>query len=224
MESQSQPLPLHIRAENTTRLIAMGLTEELLAEAVRYGYTEAERCSGNDVRMAGGTNSWGKPLRYLRENLLPKGWSKGGPPNLESVISPDRSFQIASAGANSFTGQPDRMPSTQNLKGPLTALAISGNKQMALDIAGSSPEPAPEMQTWYLLRYLDEAKDEIRCELSIPTHIAIRKGAKRGRIDEFGSRLILTPIKLGSDTDLEGERDEEFSEDLDIPVARRASS
>jgi hypothetical protein len=94
-----QPLhnvaPLHAEAEKASRLAALGLTEELLEEGMRYTWAEMDRCSGNDVAAAEGNTGYTKPMRFLRERLLPQGWTKGGPPlGLESVIDPTRSFQI----------------------------------------------------------------------------------------------------------------------------------
>jgi hypothetical protein len=215
--------PLHVRAEIASRLAAMGLSEELLAEAVRYAYAEKDRCTGNDALAAGGFTVWTKLLRFLREQLIPQGWSKGGLPDLESVIHPSRSFQIVPSSGNWATGDADRMPATKYPKGRRTAEVIADNGQFSLDIVGSTLEAKPEIKTFFLLTYEDEDKEEIRHELSIPTHMKIAPNAKRGRIDEFGSRIILSPIPLDIDTDLDEEHEEEFSDDLDIPVERRTS-
>ena len=215
--------PLHVRAETATRLAAMGLTEELLAEATRFAYAEKDRCTSNDARAAGGFAVWTKSLRFLREELLPQGWSKGGLPDLESVIHPSRSFQIVPSSGNWATGYNDRMPTTKYLKGRRTAEVIADNGQFSLDVVGSTREPKPEIKTFFFLTYEDKDKEEIRHELSIPTHMTIGPKAKRGRIDEFGSRIILTPVTLEADTDLEEGPAEEFSDDLDIQVERRTS-
>jgi hypothetical protein len=215
--------PLHVRAEIATRLAAMGLTEEFLTEATSYAYAEKDRCTGNDARAAGGYAVWTKLLRFMRDGLLPKGWAKGGLPNLESVIHPSRSFQIVPSSGNWATGDPDRMPATRHLKGRRTQEVIADNGQFALDVVGSTLEAKPEIKTFFFLTYEDEDKEEIRHELAIPTHMTIGPKAKKGRIDEFGSRIILTPVKLDADTDLDEEHEEEFSDDLDISVERRTS-
>ena len=218
--------PLHVRTDTASRLAAMGLTEELLIEATRYAYAEKDRCTGNDARAAGGYAVWTKLLRFLRDKLLPQGWAKGGLPELESVIHPSRSFQIVPSSGNWATGDSDRMPSTKNPKGRRTAEVIADNGQLSLDVVESTLETKPEIKTFFFLTHEDENKEEIRHELSIPTHMKIGPNAKKGRIDEFGSRIILAPIsrEVDADLDLDQEHEEQVSEDLDIPVERRASS
>lgn len=215
--------PLHVRAEITSRLAAMGLTEEFLIEATRYAYAEKDRCTGNDARAAGGYAVWTKLLRFMRDGLLPQGWAKGGLPNLESIIHPSRSFQIVPSSGNWATGYSDRMPATMNPKGRRTAEVIADNGQFSLDVVGSTLESKPEIKTFFFLTYEDGDKEEIRHELAIPTHMTIGPKAKKGRIDEFGSRIILTPIEFEVEADLDEEHEEEFSEDLDISVERRTS-
>jgi hypothetical protein len=213
--------PLHDRAQVASQLAALDLTEELLADALRFAYGEGERCTGNDVNMAGGIDIWGKPLRYLRDQR-PE-WPQSRQPDLEGIIHPSRAFRITSARGNWATGDPEWMPSTETPKGRLTLEAIQGNGQMALDVVGVTQLPAPVMKTYYLLHHLDKTKEEIRCELSIPTHMKIGPKAKKGRIDEFGPRLILAAIPVDSDADLDQEDEVEFSDDLDIQIPRRAS-
>jgi hypothetical protein len=215
--------PLHVTAEIASRLAAMGLTEEFLTEATRYAYAEKERCTGNDARAAGGYAVWSKLLRFLRDGLLPRGWSKGALPELESVIHPSRSFQIVPSSGNWATGYSDRMPATMNPKGRRTGDVIADNGQFTLDVVGSTREVKPEMKTFFFLTYEDENKEEIRHELAIPTHMKIGPKAKKGRIDEFGSRIILKPVPLDIDADLDEGHEEEFSDELDISVERRTS-
>lgn len=218
-------IPLHVKADKASRLAALGLSEELLEEAMRFAWAEMDRCTGNDVKAAEGNAGYGKPLRRLRERLLPEGWTNGGPPRgLESVISPDRTFQIVTSSATSATGLEGQMPATKYPKGRQTAEAIKDDGQLALDVITLTQEPKAELKTLFWLFYLDLTGDELRHELSVPTHMTIGPKAKRGRIDEFGSRIILDAIPLDSDGALDEESDREFSEDLDIPVPRRATS
>lgn len=215
--------PLHVQAQTASRLATMGLSEELLAEAVRHAYLERDRCTGNDVNAAGGNAIWGKPLRFLRDRLLPNGWHRGGQPDLESVISPDRSFRITSAAGNWATGDFQKMPKTAGLKGRLALEAIGESAQIAFDLVGETPKAAPQMRTYYFLHHLDEAQEHVRYELSMPSHMSIRPKAKKGRVDEFKHRLILKPVEFDINADLEDEHENEFSDDLDISVERRAS-
>ena len=217
------PQPLHVQAEKASRLAGMGLSEKLLDEAMRYALAEIERCSGNEVNAAKGNTAYAKLMGFLRERLLPEGWTRGGQPDLESVISPDRSFQIVTSSANWATGLEDRMPATKYAKGRVTAETIKDHGQLALDVVHLTQEAKPELMSFFWLYYLDKQKEEIRHELAVPTHMTIRPKAKRGRIDEFGSRIILDAVPMESSDDLEEDNnEEEFSDDLDIQVPRRA--
>jgi hypothetical protein len=215
----------HEQADKASRLAALGLSETLLEEGMRYSWLEMDRCSGNDVRSAAGQTGYTKPMRYLREKLLPEGWSKGGPPHgLESVIAPDHSFQIVTSSATSATGLEGQMPATKYPKGQRTADTIVDHGQLALDVVFLATIPLEELKTLFWLYYVDGDKDEIRHELSVATHIAIKAGGKRGRIDQFGSRIILDAISLNSAQIPEEETEDDFSDDLDIQVPRRGDS
>jgi hypothetical protein len=211
-------------AQRRSRLAALGLSEELLLDSLRYAYLERDRCSGNDVAAAAGYAVWGKPLRYLRDKLLPLGWMRDGVPRLESVVSPDRRFRITSAAGDCFTGDSDHMPATDGLKGRRALEAIGDNGQGALDLAGESVEPIPPMFTYYFIHRLDSVKERINSELSVPTNMTIGRTAKKGRIDAFKDRLILSAIEFENDIFLDADIEEEFSEDLDIQVPRRSAS
>jgi hypothetical protein len=216
--------PLHAEAQKRSRLAALGLTEELLLDAIRFAYEERERCTGNDVNAAGGYAAWGKPIRFLRDAMIPKGWSRDGAPRLESVVSPDRSFRITSSAGNYSTGDLEHEPATYGLKGRLALEAIEDNGQTALNLAGGAPLINP-MITFYLLSHLDTVKERITSELSIPTHMSIKPTAKKGRIDAFRNRVALEPIDLNTDDpESEEEIEEDFSEDLDIEIPRRRLS
>ena len=217
--------PLHARTLTQSDLAALGLTEEILHDALRFAYSESERCSANDVKAASGYAIWGKPLRSLGDALAPKGWHRDGAPRLESIVSPDGSFRITSAAGNFATGNKDWMPCTATPKGRRTLEAIGDNGQMAMDIPGESAGVVAPMITYYFLHHLDAKREQIRAELSIPTNMTIAPKAKKGLIDEFKNRLILQPVEFGVEADLSVEDDSAaFSEDLDIPVPRRADA
>jgi hypothetical protein len=217
--------PLHVQADKESRLAALGLSEQLLEDGMRFAAAEMDRCSGNDVVSAEGNAGYGKPMRFLRDRLRPAGWTKGGPPiGLESVINPDRTFQIVISSATPATGRENQMPATKYPKGRQTAEAIEDPNQLVLDLVTFTREPKLDLKTLFWLYCLDKKNNEIRHELSIPTHMSIAPMAKRGRIDEFGSRIILSPISLDLDSILEEVREDDFSEDLDIPVVRRTLS
>lgn len=224
---QLEPRRLHEQVETGSRLSALGpgLTEAVLGDAVRDGYEWTSECTDNDVRSMGGFLSWGKPLRALREQLAPHGWTKRHLPSLETVVSPDHGCQITVAGGNSATGLEGRMPSTRLDKGPLTGLAVAANAQVSFprSVHPDFGNPAElDLNTWVLLFYVDETANdgagEIRAELSRPDHFT---GKKRGFVDSFRPRIRLEAISLAEADEL---LDHETEEEIDIPVARRPSS
>jgi hypothetical protein len=216
---------LHDKVLTQSDLTALGLTQDLLHETLRFAYAESERCSANDVKAASGYAIWGKPLRYLGDKLAPEGWHRDGAPRLESIVSPDGSFRITSAAGDFATGLRNSMPSTAGPKGRRTLEAIADNGQMAIEVPGEPVKLSASAITYYFLHHLDTAKEQIRSELSVPTHIKITPKGKRGLIDGFKDRLILDPVKFSIDADLgEGKDEVEFSDDLDIQVPRRAGS
>ncbi|HWI95603.1 MAG TPA: hypothetical protein VNS60_06005 [Solirubrobacterales bacterium] len=225
MEPRRLHVPsLHLQADKDSRLAGLGLSEKLLEEGMRYAKAEMERCSGNDVNAAEGNAAYSKLIRFLREKLIPDGWSRGSQPGLESVINPDRTFQIVTSSANWATGYDDQMPATKYPKGKRTAETMQDHGQLALDVVHLTQEAKRELKTLFWIYYLDRKKEEIRHELSIPTHMTISPKSKKGRIDEFGSRIILNAIPLESADELDEEHEDDFTDDLDIPVPRRASS
>lgn len=221
MRPAPQPLDtLYQPAEITSQLNRLGLTEASLIKSAQLAYAEVERCTGNDVAAMAAFTAWGKVLRYLRDELVPLGWSKGRHPNLESVVSPDRSLRILSVGGNWATGT-DRMPTTENDKGPLTGFAVDDNRQIAFDpdIVGAVPEG--DLLTYFFLHHWDREADEIRLELSVPTHLAGRK-KKRAVVDQFDHRIPIRPIMLDG-TPGTADAETEYTDEIDVPVARRSS-
>ncbi|MGH2957519.1 MAG: hypothetical protein ACRDL6_11045 [Solirubrobacterales bacterium] len=225
-ERQQQGSNLHHLAQTNSQLAELGLTEELLAGAVRHGYEEAANTTGNDVRSMGGWLRWGKPLRYLRDRLVPKGWTNQYSPHLETVISPNRKVQITCAIGTGATGDPEHMPSTSLDKGPLTGVAVGLNRQMSFPRSVhpefGEPDPPPT-QTWFLLYYLDEIAGEIRYELSVPTHFTgaeVGENTRRGYLNEWGPRICLPPISIDDQAAIE----EEEEDDIEIPVERRGDA
>lgn len=225
-----RPSPILQRESLTTSasLERMGLAQDVLHEAVLVGHEEQGRCTENDVAAMSGFVGWGKPLRSLRDQLAPLGWTRRRDHGFESVVSPDGSWQIAYAAGNAATGRHDRMPATRLDKGPRTGLAVVENGQIRFPESASAhfaPPQNPSIETWFLLAFYDEVVEEIRSELSRPVRFApLSKGNKRGEksrrgyLDSFDPRLILDPVSLVESADVE----DLHNEPIDIDVRRRS--
>jgi hypothetical protein len=77
----------------------------------------------------------------------------------------------------------------------------------------------PDLAVWLLLHYLDEVDQEIRVELSFPVEFTKIAKSERGFVTSFEPRLVLAPIPLAPQVDMDADEGEE---EIDIPVSSRA--
>jgi hypothetical protein len=154
---------------------------------------------------------WGKPMRFLRDRLVPRGWRSENKQNYATVVHPEGHHAITVAAGDAHTGIPDRTPTTRTEKGPVTREAVNGNQLHFGEIVESF-RPFVHRQTWLLLHYFDEETDEIRMELALPTDMTAD-----GFVGAWLERIILSPVALspnpGTDVDTE--------EQIDVDVQRR---
>lgn len=203
-------------------LESMGLTSDDLRHAVLAGNDEASGCTGNDVISRAGFLRWSTPLRFLGDVYVSQGFTRERPKNFEVLVSPNRTFAISVAPGDYATGT-ERMPSTRIDRGPLTGQAVGMNRgQLGFDPSVHpqfAAAPLPDMQTWLLLQYLDEAREEIRVELSVPVEFTPAPKSARGFVTRFDPRLVLPPIPLTPDG--LDHRDGDDGEEIEIPINRR---
>lgn len=173
------------------RLAQLGLEEERLIEIARRGYIAFASCTPNDPPLYPGFSAWATMVRGLREYLLPA-WSRCDENNYSLVVNPSGTMAIAVATGDDATGRIDASPTTKSSKGPSTADAVSSNQlQLELPyIFDSAPAvaedavPEEKRMTWIFL--VHRARDEVRCELSLPTSMGTD-----GRVDGWRERIIL---------------------------------
>lgn len=216
----------HDQAQTKALLQAMGIPPDIPREAVDQAWRAWSRCTENDVLSMAGFLAWGVPMRFMRDKLRPLSWSVGREKNFETVVSPDHSFQVASAPGNSHTGDPYRMPSTRTEKGPQTQLVVAINNQLSFDdpqVGRPRETEQPAVQTWFLLHYYDAKDQEIRMELSRGmtfTSSPAKRGG-HGVISHFEPRIILNSISVVNGT--VEEQDHAPEEQIDIVVNRRTA-
>lgn len=211
-----------------SQLHVMGLASNPIREAIRAGHDEAARCTNNDVATRAGYLRWATPLRYLGDVYGSKGFRRERPGGFEVLRSPDGTFAIAVAAGSYATGT-DRMPMTRIERGPMTGQAVHGNRDQIRFDANIVPLGPRELRqaiargplTWLLLHVYDESADELRVELSVPVEFTCKSGTdvERGTVTRFEPRLILPPIPLAENAEIEDEDDDD--EEIDIPVDRR---
>lgn len=206
---------LHTSTAVTDRLAMLGLTVDVLRDAVAMGEAARNSCTANDPSIAPGFLAWAKTTRGLRDALAPANWRRSSDGGLEAILSPDGNLAIVVATGDEGTGRIDGSPKTKYPKGPATAAAIEQNQ---LTFAFAMPqaiirEPASaERVTWLLL--IARGRNEVRCELSLPKAIG-----DDGKVEAWSERIILEPV--GCDTELVvTPLDQEA--DIVVEVSRRA--
>jgi hypothetical protein len=198
------------------RLAAVGLTVDVLLDAVRAGYSARSECCELDPPMYPGQTMWAHTVRRLRQGTAPLGWQPDNTNNYCVSLSP-KGIAIAVATGDTNTGRIDATPCTSSPKGPCTLDAVTAN-QLVLDLGlpdGGSlarmPD-APERQTWLLLIHLDQS--EVRSELSLPLTVD-----EQDRVIGWRERIILPSIDFDPD---QIELPTDDTPDIDIAVRRRA--
>jgi len=195
---------VQVKRRAVSRLGEFGLDVSTVERVVRRADAEAGTCTALDPPIMEGLTRWGKTSRFLREELIPAGWTYDNPRNLARTIHPSGEFAIVAATGDERTGLPDMVPTTRYRKGDATVQAVTANEQLAFDFGeswNSMPLGAGEgaLLTWLLLFYADE--HEFRAEVSLPNHI------EDGLITGWAERIILPPFPravqaaMGDDTE-----------------------
>lgn len=180
--------------EAVGKLADLGLTVEIIERVVRRADAEASMCTALDPPIMEGMTRWARTTRFLREELIPRGWRFDNPRNLPRTIHPGGEFAIVVSTGDELTGLLDALPATKYLKGEATVRAVEMNEQLALDFPGfdlGQRDGAGEILTWFLMYRASE--DEFRVELSLPDAIA------DGRITSWAERVILPAFPRDDD-------------------------
>lgn len=184
--------------EVDARLRELGLDQATLIGSLQDAAGAMALCTENHPPMYGGITFWAEGVRSLRERKMNDGWGRSDAKNYSTVVSPDRTIQVAIARGDEWTGRedvPEGKPSTQHRKGSATQLAVEINHQLSLFSVFDEMPPqetdatdAPTT-TWVLLHFRN--KHTIRCELSRPTGMNTS-----GFFEEWAERIILSVINL----------------------------
>lgn len=172
-------------------LDVLGISYDVLKQAIEVGEHERDRCTLLDPPNAPGFISWAKTLRHLKELLIPHGWAATD----YTIVRPDGRMAIAVASGDEATGDEDNTPKTRHPKGPVTEAAVAQNNQQ-LELFERARKRSilggprtDEVQTWMLVR--NRIENTIYCELSLPSKLG-----DDGRVIDWGFRIILNSITL----------------------------
>jgi hypothetical protein len=114
--------------EVVNALAQLGLTTEILQEAILRGEFARDSCTANDAPGAPGYYAWNGTVRALRDILMPQGWARNDDICYSRVISPDKSLAIAVCTGDAGTGDKNANPKTKYVKGTATQAAVSINQ------------------------------------------------------------------------------------------------
>lgn len=102
--------------EVTEALAQIGLTKEILRDAILRGEAGRDSCTANDAPGAPGFYAWAGTVRGLRDILTPRGWTRNDDVNYSRVINPDKSIAIAVVTGDEGTGNKDVSPRGPNIR------------------------------------------------------------------------------------------------------------
>jgi hypothetical protein len=201
--------------EVTNALAELGLTKEILHDAILRGENTRDSCTANDPPSAPGFYAWAGSVRALRDILMPKGWKRNDDVNYSRVVNLELGVAIAVVTGDDGTGNQAVSPRTKYPKGPATQAAVTCN-QGSLFRTTVLPEPETEEQeswiTWMLLR--KRTGDTVFAELSLPSSMS-----KDGQVESWQSRIILEPMTFDPLIDVD---DDSGEPPIDVLVRRRS--
>jgi hypothetical protein len=183
------------------RLSELGLTEEILNQALEAGFAAYAECTLNHPPSFPGLMQWGQTVKMLRDLLAPDDWTRSNEGNLPFTVNKANTIAIAVATGDEATGNPEETPCTKSSKGPRTAGAVAANaRQLDLFPIDICPEDLARIKgeghrmTWLLLLHRDEAAREVRAELSRPTRMS-----EKQHVDGWIERIILNSLPFDGD-------------------------
>jgi hypothetical protein len=181
---------VRVKRKAADRLAELGLSVGLIERVVRRADADVSTFTELDPPIMQGLTRWGRISRYLREELVPDGWTYDNPRNLARTIHPSGEFAIVAATGDELTGLAGLLPTTRYRKGDATVQAVGVNEQLTFDFGDGftmdMTADAGALLTWILLFFEDEA--EFRVELSLPD------GIEDGRITSWAERIVLPPF------------------------------
>lgn len=200
------------------RLENLGLSSDLLTDAILVGEAARTSCTANDPPILPGLMAWGRTLRALAERLAEKGWTRRDAGNFSTVNDPRLNIAIVVATGDEATGLRGAIPRTKYPKGPNTVKAIDQNIQQLqlFKELEDDPREGPAALTWILL--IARVGNEVRAELSLPDSIGTDD-----RVEGWRERLILEPVRVVGDggSAPAATATLEATEEIDIPITPR---
>jgi len=206
-------------SEIETRLKQMGLSSEILHDAVESGELYRSGCTPNDPKSLPGFLAWGRTTRALREKLIPNGWQGIDILNLPMVLNKEKTIAIAVTSGDNATGNPALVAKTKYVKGRATQGVIIRNL-VQLSLFPNNKEVFPlqtgsanQFVTWFLL--VHRQGDEVFYQLSLPNNI--KKGEPVG---DWQESIYFPPFKLQGPSTPNNYK-ETSGEEINVEISRK---
>ncbi|MGY3515256.1 hypothetical protein ACVMYR_02940 [Micromonospora sp. PTRAS2] len=210
------------------RLADLGLTRQDIDRALYGASADALLCTDLDAAGAKGFIFWSRANRYLREEVLPRGWSWTNRDAVLRAIHPDGSFAITALSGSGQVGVArGRGVQTKNPKGSSIAQLVRFNRSVLggprnaepiplWDDAGDAFEPGM-IPTWILLYKWTVLG--IVSELSLPTDMLGKT------VNRWKEHILLGPVTPpgGSGIEVDLDMPDGPDDDVDVFVERIAS-
>lgn len=192
------------------RLASLGLVPEELVRVAQRARVEAASCTDFDALGTAGFLLWSRFLRFLREELVVRGWESRRPRGSELTLNTSVGIKIIVTSGDKWTGSPYGNPQPKNPKGPTFFEAVVSN-QSPLDFgpefdepdAYVDPEVLESLTTWIAIYRLTKS-GEFFLEISKPGSI------DPGGYVHWAERIIVSvpmpeaPMYMVGDSDDEG--------------------
>lgn len=208
--------PYEVDLELSRRI---GLSRGVLESVARQLLAESRRTTVDDADGADGYYAWTRGLRVLRvESRMEAGWHREKLAGIPATFNAEETVAIAVSSGDEYTGiDGDKDPSTKNVKGPASIVAIDGNVLRHGDFA---PFDAPAPDFWYFLFFIDG--DDVRIELSMPT---FRDAS--GKISSWKYRIVIGTVAPEGDAPISrkpiGNAGDDSGVVVDVPVQRKSA-
>ena len=195
------------------RLAELGIHPDRLRAALDAGDIAARQADEFHPVMAAGTFRWHATVGELRRGLAEDGWTSSDPRNSPRVTDLTGTNALVPVRGDADTGVIPGDPRTARPRGTATARSVQINGQLEFDftpwLADQAGERDTTVKTWFLLYHYSTESNELRAELSLPTHIR-----EKGIVDGWSERIVLPAHAFGPDVavprDAGGDTDVEF--------------
>ncbi|TDB48258.1 hypothetical protein [Photorhabdus khanii] len=222
-----QALKIYTEGQAVDKLEQFGLNDDNFIYALSKAIYESKRSSPLHPRNDSMLRAWSETVASFRESVImnDSGWSYVLTDGLELTINSTLGLSVVVSSGDKDTGLADGSPRTKNAKGNATKNIVNNNQTLELFSSNEvtpitdTVSPVDSTKTYVFLYFFDLDKQEVRCELSLPDGMS--NYFSQNKIDSWAERIILPSVSFSSAVEPNKHKQEEFTEEFDIPVSRK---